>query len=110
LLVREEGVRLRQRGWKACAFAKGLNVIARAETHTEVVAQADSVLGEGGVLFGVRMGGGGAEVLDVVAGHAMGVSAEGRELQAALFWNKGEGVDLMAEKMYSPRRERERSC
>ena len=73
-------------------FGEGLQVVADAEGDVEIVAQADRILCERGVFTSVGLCVGRAEVLDVIAGHVVGISTERGQFQAAFLGYEGERI------------------
>ena len=71
-----------------------LQIPAYAEVQSEPVRHANGVLRKGGVLIGVRMRGGAAEILEIVVRDLMRVGAKGAKLQSALPGFECERVDL----------------
>ena len=85
------------RGWEEwirnqSRSGEGLQIPAHAGINGEVVGDANRVLGEGGVIIGIGMRGGLAEILDVVLRHGVGVGAQRRERQSGFHGREGEGV------------------
>jgi len=67
-----------------------------------MVGDPDGVLSEGGVVVAVGVGGGGAEVLQIVVRHRVGVGAEWRQRQSGFLRFEGEGVDFdFVEKVFT---------
>src|SRR5579863_4228121 len=59
-----------------------------------MIGDANGVLGEGGVVVAVGVGGGRAEVLQVVVGDGVGVGAERGERESGFLGLEGEGIDF----------------
>ena len=57
-----------------------------------MIGDANGVLGEGGVVVGVGMGGGLAEILQIVFRHFVGIGAERGERESAFLGCEGEGI------------------
>jgi len=61
---------------------------------SEMVGDANGVLGEGGVVVAVGVGGGRAEVLQVIVRDGVGVGAERSERESGFHGFESKGIDL----------------
>src|SRR5258708_39159098 len=59
-----------------------------------MIGDANGVLGEGGVVVGIRMRCGTAKILQIVMRDFVGVGAKRAERKSGFHWSESEGIDI----------------